>query len=63
MARVDQGSVTLLGLMARYPLTEQLSVQLNGENLLDRKFYVLDEYGNLYYGEPRNASVTISYRF
>tara|TARA_R110000850_G_scaffold153763_5_gene277270 strand:- start:5418 stop:7568 length:2151 start_codon:yes stop_codon:yes gene_type:complete len=63
--RVDiaQGSVTLVSLMARYQFTDDISVQLNGENLLDKTFYVLDEYGNLYFGEPASASASLRLRF
>jgi outer membrane receptor for ferric coprogen and ferric-rhodotorulic acid len=38
-------------------------VQLNGENLLDQKYFVLDEYGNAYYGAPASAFLGVSLRF
>ncbi|SEQ00983.1 outer-membrane receptor for ferric coprogen and ferric-rhodotorulic acid [Solimonas aquatica] len=60
---MQQSPVTLLSLMARWQFTPQLSVQLNGDNLLDQTYYVLDEYGNLYYGTPLNATATLRYRF
>lgn len=63
LTNIEQGDVTLLGLMARYQFTPALSAQLNGSNLLDRTYYVLDEYGNLYYGAPASVSATFSYRF
>ena len=47
-----QGSVTNLSLMARYQVSPKVSVQLNGNNLLDRKYFVLDQYDNTYYGAP-----------
>ncbi|WP_428380556.1 TonB-dependent siderophore receptor [Nevskia ramosa] len=62
-AEVRQRAYSLLGLMARYRVTSQLSVQLNGENLLDEKYYVIDEYGNLYYGPPASVSATVRYGF
>jgi outer membrane receptor for ferric coprogen and ferric-rhodotorulic acid len=58
-----QGEVTLLGLFARYQLTPQTSLQFNGENMLDEKYFVLDEYDDTYYGPPRNYSVSVSVRF
>jgi len=58
-----QGDVTDISLMARYAFTPQLSLQLNGSNLLDRKYYVLDEYDNTYYGAPANATLTLRYAF
>lgn len=60
---IEQSSVTLLDLMARWQFTPALSVQLNGDNLLDEKYYVLDEYGNLYFGAPASASASLNYRF
>lgn len=63
LTNIEQRDVTLLGLMARYQFTPALSAQVNGSNLLDKTYYVLDEYGNLYYGAPASVSVTFSYRF
>jgi outer membrane receptor for ferric coprogen and ferric-rhodotorulic acid len=62
-ARIEQDRVTLLGLMARWNFTPGLSLQINGDNLLDEKYYVLDEYGNLYFGTPAKASASLSWRF
>ncbi|MDM4772886.1 TonB-dependent siderophore receptor [Solimonas sp. SE-A11] len=59
----EQSPVTLVSLLARYEVTEDFSVQLNGNNLLDCKYYVLDEYGNLYFGTPSSGSVTLNLRF
>ncbi len=63
LSSLQQKAVTLVSLMARYQITPQLSVQVNGENLLDRKYYVIDEYGNLYFGAPASVAATLSYRF
>jgi outer membrane receptor for ferric coprogen and ferric-rhodotorulic acid len=60
---LNQGGVTLLSLMARYQLTPGASVQINGDNLLDKKYFVLDEYDNTYFGAPLNVSVGVSVRF
>lgn len=60
---IHQGSIIQASLMARYQITPHLSAQLNGENLLDKKFYVIDEYGNLYYGQPASVSATLRYDF
>ncbi|MGB0954586.1 MAG: TonB-dependent siderophore receptor [Panacagrimonas sp.] len=60
---LSQGSVALLSLMARYQFTPAMSVQVNGNNLLDKTYYVFDEYGNLYYGTPSSVSASLSYRF
>lgn len=60
---VHQASVTLVNAMARYAFNDQASLQLNAENLLDRKYFVLDEYSNLYYAAGRNATLSFNYRF
>ncbi|MFT4045767.1 MAG: TonB-dependent siderophore receptor [Solimonas sp.] len=62
-ATLHQGDVTLLGLMARWQFTPQLSLQLNGDNLLDEKYYVLDEYDNTYYGAPISWSASLRFNF
>jgi outer membrane receptor for ferric coprogen and ferric-rhodotorulic acid len=58
-----QGEVLNLNAMARFDITDSLSVQLNGRNLLDKKYFVLDEYGNSYYGAPSNYSASFSWSF
>ena len=63
MQTIRQGSVPLLGLMARYAFDAHWTLQVNGNNLLDRRYYVLDEYANLAYGAPANVAATLSYRF
>lgn len=57
---LQQGSVALATVMARYRISPQVSLQLNANNVFDRKYYVLDEYDNTYYGTP--ASCTLSLR-
>jgi outer-membrane receptor for ferric coprogen and ferric-rhodotorulic acid len=58
-----QGNVTQVSLMARYQFTPKISVQLNGSNLLDKKYYVLDDYDNTHYGEPLGVSASLNWRF
>ena len=58
-----EGEVTQLSLMARYQFTPGISVQFNGSNLLDEKYFVLDEYDNTYYGEPLAVSASLSWDF
>jgi outer membrane receptor for ferric coprogen and ferric-rhodotorulic acid len=58
-AMLRQGSVTNLSLMAKYQVSPKVSVQLNGNNLLDRKYFVLDQFDNTYYGAPENYSVSL----
>jgi outer membrane receptor for ferric coprogen and ferric-rhodotorulic acid len=62
--RVDQGAFALVSLMARYDFNERLSAQLNIENVTDKKHYgMFPAYGQLTYLPPRNASLTVKYRF
>lgn len=63
LVNIRQGSVPLLSLMTRYQVTSAMSVQVNGNNLLDRKYQVLDEYENLYFGPPASVAASLSYQF
>ncbi|MBB3182064.1 TonB-dependent siderophore receptor [Variovorax sp. Sphag1AA] len=61
---IEQGAYGLVNLMARYDFTEKLSLQLNINNVTDRKFYgMFDAYSQITYGAPRNATLTMRYRF
>ena len=59
-----QESYSLVSLMARYEVTQELSVQLNIDNLFDEKYYsqigFFEQYG---YGTPRNFSLGATYSF
>ena len=52
-----------MNLMARYAFTPRVSLQLNANNLLDRKYYVLDEFDNTYYGTPASATLSLRVAF
>ena len=60
---LHQGGVAQLALMAKYDFSPAASLQLNANNVLDRKYYVLDEYDNTYYGTPANVSLTLRLAF
>ncbi len=63
--KAKQEQYTVVDLMARYQLSEQLSTTLNVNNLFDKKYLsALDTtfYGG-YYGEPRNLLLSAEYRF
>jgi outer membrane receptor for ferric coprogen and ferric-rhodotorulic acid len=62
-AQFHQDSFVELGVMARYDVTDDLSVQINGRNLLDEKYFVLDEYDNTYFGAPANYSASFTWNF
>jgi outer membrane receptor for ferric coprogen and ferric-rhodotorulic acid len=61
---VGQPAYAIVNIMARYELTEALSLQLNVDNLFDKRFFS----GNVWfpgfvYGEPRSGRVTLRYKF
>jgi len=60
---LHQSSVPLVALMAKYDISPNASVQFNANNVLDRKYYVLDEYDNTYFGAPANASLSFRFTF
>jgi outer membrane receptor for ferric coprogen and ferric-rhodotorulic acid len=59
--RFTQQSYTLVALMARYRISKELSATVNVNNLLDKSYYS-SGWGS-YYGEPRNVTVSLNYRF
>ncbi|MET0936965.1 MAG: TonB-dependent siderophore receptor [Luteibacter sp.] len=61
--RVNQASVTLVSAMAKYTFNPQAYVQLNADNLLNRKYFVLDQFSNLYYAAPNSVTLTFNYKF
>ncbi|WP_443972062.1 TonB-dependent siderophore receptor [Sphingobium sp. CR28] len=62
--RFQQDGYTLVNLMARYAVTEQLQLQANLENLFDKKYYSQMGFFSQYrYGAPRNFTISANYRF
>lgn len=62
-AVLRQSDVLMLSLMGRWQVNDALSLQVNGQNLLDKKYFVLDEYDNTYYGSPASVSASINWSF
>lgn len=61
---VGQAPYALVNLMAAYDLTDELSLQLNVNNIFDKTYYNTNSwFGGYIYGEPRNARVTLRYGF
>jgi outer membrane receptor for ferric coprogen and ferric-rhodotorulic acid len=60
--RYTQGSRAVFSLMARYAVSPQLSLQLNIENLFDKRYNVNID-GQAFAGTPRNAVATLNYKF
>jgi len=62
--RFQQDGYTLVNLMARYAVTEQLQIQGNIENLFDKKYYSQMGFFSQYrYGAPRNSTISANYKF
>ncbi|HSC82476.1 MAG TPA: TonB-dependent siderophore receptor [Pseudomonas sp.] len=62
--KVEQDAYALVNLMARYEITENLSAQLNANNVTDEKYFdIFDAYGAMTYGAPRNLTASAKYRF
>ena len=53
--------------MAGYAVSENLDLQLNANNIFDKKYYASIsnsiEYGGDTYGAPRNLMLTAKYSF
>ncbi|CAA0123324.1 FhuE receptor [Halioglobus japonicus] len=59
-----QDDYSLVNLMARYDFSEQLSAQININNLLDKTYYSqIGFYSQLAYGSPFDVSAELRYRF
>ncbi|MGJ7483776.1 TonB-dependent siderophore receptor [Variovorax sp. LT2P21] len=62
--RATQPAYALVGLMARYEFDRHLSVSLNINNVFDKTYMPgLGSYGTGVYGDPRNALLTLNYKF
>lgn len=67
-AKLTQASYALVNLMARYDLADNMNLQLNAANLLDKKYYnYMTAWGTAYtqyrYGTPRNITFSFNYAF
>ncbi|KIF56155.1 TonB-dependent siderophore receptor [Pseudomonas fluorescens] len=65
--RLKQGAYAVTDLMAGYRVNENLDLQLNANNIFDRKYYSTIansvSYGGDSYGTPRNMMLTAKYTF
>ncbi len=59
---VGQTSYSLLELMAKYEISQQLSVQLNINNVLDKKYQEIS-WNTFTSGEPRSVLLSANYNF
>ncbi|WP_349970596.1 TonB-dependent siderophore receptor [Pseudomonas caspiana] len=65
--RLEQGGYAITDLMAGYEVNKNLDLQLNANNVFDRKYYSSiansSDYGGDIYGTPRNMMLTAKYSF
>jgi len=64
LEKIEQEAYALVNLMARYEVTENLTAQLNVDNLTDKEYFdMFEAYGALTYGAPRSVTASAKYRF
>jgi outer-membrane receptor for ferric coprogen and ferric-rhodotorulic acid len=62
--RAEQGSYTVVNLMARYDFTDQTALQLNANNIFDERYYSqVNFYSTRNYGDPRNFTLKLTHKF
>jgi len=65
--RLQQGAYAVTDLMAGYKVNDHLDLQLNANNIFDRRYYSTIansvSYGGDAYGTPRNMMLTAKYSF
>ncbi|GGY81435.1 TonB-dependent siderophore receptor [Pseudoduganella plicata] len=62
-AVIRQASYAVVGLMARYDINRQLSIAANVNNVADKKYLTSLYWSQAYYAAPRNASVTLNWKY
>lgn len=65
--KVTQEAFYLVTAMARYDFSKKLSMQLNINNLFNKKYYTNISFpwdgGSYFHGEPRKTTLTLNYKF
>ncbi|WP_168734223.1 TonB-dependent siderophore receptor [Pseudothauera nasutitermitis] len=62
--KLEQKAYSVVDLMARYEIDRQWSLQLNVKNVFDKKYFAPPESGlEIFWQEPRNASLSLKYEF
>ncbi|WP_417761934.1 TonB-dependent siderophore receptor [Shewanella sp.] len=62
-ARLNQGSYLLVGAFARYQVADNISVNLNIDNITDKTYYNSLNYGQAFYGTPMNYTASVRWSF
>lgn len=62
--KVQQDAYALVNLMARYEISENLTAQVNADNITDEKYFdVFDAFGAMTFGAPRSVTASAKYHF
>ena len=59
----EQDAFWVVDLMAKYDFSENVSAKLNIRNLFDKKYYASTNIYSNVWGDPFNASLSLSYKF
>ena len=59
----NQAAYMLVGLMSSYQIDSHWSTQLNLDNLTNQKYLQSVRYGQSNYGDPRNVTASVSWKF
>lgn len=60
---IRQGGYALLGLMASYDFSKNVSASANLNNVANKKYLNSLYWSQAYYGAPRNGSLTVSWKY
>ncbi|QKF78104.1 TonB-dependent siderophore receptor [Arcobacter defluvii] len=60
---VGQGGYTIVNTMFKYNIDKNMNLQLNIDNIFDKKYYEGIAQSNINYGEPRNFTLAMKYTF
>jgi outer membrane receptor for ferric coprogen and ferric-rhodotorulic acid len=62
-AAVQQGGYALLNLMSHYEINKNLSLSVNVNNVLDKKYLASVNWSQSYYAPPANGSVSLNWKY
>ncbi|MCX7290276.1 TonB-dependent receptor, partial [Janthinobacterium sp.] len=63
LTTVHQGYYAVFDAMARYQISDRVALSLNFNNLTDRSYYGISTGRRVSYGDPRNAMLSLNYRY
>ena len=61
--KIEQGDIVLASAMLGYQVDPNIKVQLNIDNLFDKTYYEGIGANRMNYGAPRNATLSVQYKF